>query len=454
MSNEIFQELTEADSISMDPVGRVVLGEKIVYRLIERDYQNLIKEIFSSGLIEELVSKNLLVESKLSLSPEIEMIIEHKKLFQSSLSDWSIDMLLSAAKTTLLVNDIANKYGYELKDAHSQNILFDCGIPKWIDLGSFTPKNGKSWIAKKQFFYSFMLPLEIYNRDDIYLFKKLIQGYFYPGDFTLPEGNIESSKMMRVIISKLLKQSIRLHPKLGNFKILNAKISGNWDSYFKKAKFLQSEYIYPNFTKLKYTVNQYSLTNKNTEWGEYHNSYDSTEHRFGKLLKYFNDLNYDNSIMLDIAGNQGFLSNYLLSNKIFKSSINIDYDGEAIRQGRKKFIGKEINFIWANPFTDYKEKGLIYKYKADVIFVMALIHHLILTQKMNIIFIMYVLKLYTNKYLVIEFIPLGLWDGNDKIKVPEWYTHKWFEFHLSEKFNILNKEELAPNRIVYIAKKI
>ena len=126
MSNEIFQELTEADSISMDPVGRVVLGEKIVYRLIERDYQNLIKEIFSSGLIEELVSKNLLVESKLSLSPEIEMIIEHKKLFQSSLSDWSIDMLLSAAKTTLLVNDIANKYGYELKDAHSQNILFDC----------------------------------------------------------------------------------------------------------------------------------------------------------------------------------------------------------------------------------------------------------------------------------------------------------------------------------------
>ena len=58
----------------------------------------------------------------------------------------------------------------------------------------------------------------------------------------------------------------------------------------------------------------------------------------------------------------------------------------------EKFIGKEINFIWANPFTDYKEKGLIYKYKADVIFVMALTHHLILTQKMNIIFIMYVLN--------------------------------------------------------------
>ena len=51
-------------------------------------------------------------------------------------------------------------------------------------------------------------------------------------------------------------------------------------------------------------------------------------------------------------------------------------------------------------------------------------------------------------------MPLGLWDSNDKIKVPEWYTQKWFESHLSEKFNILNKEELAPNRIVYIAKKI
>ena len=66
---------------------------------------------------------------------------------------------------------------------------------------------------------------------------------------------------------------------------------------------------------------------------------------------------------------------------------------------------------------------------------------------------MYVLKLYTNKYLS-KFMPLGLWDGNDKIKVPEWYTQKWFESHLSEKFNILNKEELAEPYRLYSKKNI
>ena len=57
--------------------------------------------------------------------------------------------------------------------------------------------------------------------------------------------------------------------------------------------------------------------------------------------------------------------------------------------------------------------------KSDIVLAMAVTHHLILGQKLSIDFIFSQIKQYANKYVFIEFMPLGLWGGKEILpKIP------------------------------------
>lgn len=64
---------------------------------------------------------------------------------------------------------------------------------------------------------------------------------------------------------------------------------------------------------------------------------------------------------------------------------------------------------------------------ADIVIALAVTHHLILTQKVKLDTIVELLYSYGKRYVIVEFMPLGLWsEGAINVEVPDWYNLDWF----------------------------
>ena len=57
---------------------------------------------------------------------------------------------------------------------------------------------------------------------------------------------------------------------------------------------------------------------------------------------------------------------------------------------------------------------------------------------------------YTNRYVIVEFMPLGLWTAKKSKPSPDWYSTEWFQTHFAQYFNLILTEQLADNRLVFV----
>jgi len=55
-----------------------------------------------------------------------------------------------------------------------------------------------------------------------------------------------------------------------------------------------------------------------------------------------------------------------------------------------------------------------------------------------------------SKYLIIELMLLGLWNGVNVPPAPEWCKEGWFIVELSKYCSILERESFGKNRVVFI----
>lgn len=168
------------------------------------------------------------------------------------------------------------------------------------------------------------------------------------------------------------------------------------------------------------------------------------------------------STCLEIGGNKGFLAQSLIANNVVDSAWVTDYDAGAIELGYSRckeieLICEKIGFSVLNVFNHYDIAGGLpacERYKSDIVFALAITHHLILSQKISLECITKIFAQYTNKYLVIEFMPLGLW-ASDTINepIPEWYTLDWFLEGMKAEFEVLKVEQTDKNRICILLKR-
>jgi hypothetical protein len=171
--------------------------------------------------------------------------------------------------------------------------------------------------------------------------------------------------------------------------------------------------------------------------------------------------------IIDLGGNAGALIEYLDQDGIseLEEYIVLDYDDGAIEIGRSLWKQKiktqsmqqksvDINFYYfdfANPWLSNFAPPLEKRITADVVIALALTHHLILSQHMDISTLINRFQNMTNKFLLVEFMPFGLSVGDKNSKSPEWYTLHWFREHLRSKFTIISEEKLEANRILFVA---
>ena len=458
----------EAMSIVND-IGILFTWNGRLFRAIKQSSAGDIKQLFKCGLIKDLIENSLFPESWIS-DYEFEgydLVVEHKKIKNVSYPyEWTFSMLKDAALAILKTNIIANKYAYETKDCHSFNIVFDGLQPQFVDLGSFIrvePENNV-WMAYEQFLKSYYYPMKLWSNGNSFIARSIVSS---ESEFiTHDEYLLYKYPILRWASINLVRKYTNTYFKYKNIynvsnEKLNAKLPkllANLICYIKSKKALPFASL--KIESLIKKTNRMQLKQVKSRWGAYHNEFYNEggnfkpSTRFNRIRDIIKETNIKS--VVELGGNQGLFSKLLLKTSSIDYAICTDYDENAVdlmylsskRDKTKALYPVRLNFIL--PVTVSKGRPAFMRFKSDTVIALAITHHLILTQQIRIDTIFEEISKYTKQYAIIEYMPLGLWDGKTADNLPSWYNIEWFRENFKEFFNLLIEEKLEENRILFM----
>jgi hypothetical protein len=94
------------------------------------------------SLIDYLITKGYIPEINLRILDNWEMELQHKRIKSLTLPfERTFSMVKDTALHLFTIDEIAENYGYKLKDFLLWNIVLDGAKPKFVDIGSFVEIN-------------------------------------------------------------------------------------------------------------------------------------------------------------------------------------------------------------------------------------------------------------------------------------------------------------------------
>jgi hypothetical protein len=398
------------------------------------------------------------------------LVLEHEKIETITFSsEWSFEMLKAAAKLVIEVNKILFKYGFETKDAHYNNIVFDKYIPKFVDIGSFQKrKSNKYWECKDEYYRSFVYPLNIWASGNSQLARRSISdpsSLLLRYEFTLYKHPIFRTIPKSIIVK--VSYLLEVLRNLSKFDLDTILIVHNPKLKRKVLKILHkiSHYgLLPhnniNLKSLERVIQRIKRPSYATKWGDYHFKVNKAElfkagGRFDLIINLIKE--YKISEVFEVGGNQGMLSIELV--KSIDKVICSDYDEVAVDSMYTNLVDTKANITPVlldimhpiylnNPFIEKSRPQI--RFKSQATLVLAVTHHLILGQKISIDEMFETILQYTKEYLFIEFMPNGI----DKGPVPEWYNIDWFKSHFEKYLDTLLVKTSTEDgsRILFVGK--
>lgn len=394
-----------------DPSGFIFSLDGVIYRQINKIYRENYDLLMKSGLYEKLVSLGCLIphsETKLTkTNPGAYLVIRPKKIpFISYPYEWCFSMLKQAAMLTLNIQKIALEYGMILKDASAFNIQFLEGKPIFIDTLSFEKyKEGKPWIAYKQFVEHFLAPLSLMSLKDIRLTR--LSTLFLDG---IPVDLASKILPLRALLRPSLLLHIHAHAhsqkRFSQTKLTDPKLN----SGFNKQALLGL------VDNLEGAIKNLNWRPGGTVWSDYYednNNYneDSRAQKAKAVRNFTKSINP--KTIWDIGANTGYFSR--IAGETKASVISFDNDYGALEKNYLETVkNKEKNILplfadLTNPtpavgWSNLERSSLLQRGPADIILALALIHHLAISKNIPLTFIASIFSK-LSKFLIIEFIP-------------------------------------------------
>jgi len=370
--------------------------------------------------------------------------------------EWSFDMWKDAALLTLQIAKEAVAAGMMLKDATPFNIQFLNGKPVFIDTLSFEKYNEeKPWIAYRQFCECFLAPLLLQQYCNCEAGKLLI---IYPEGIPL-----------KILISLLPKKAKwNLHTYLHIYLQANIKKSKTSSNSKAAQQFTKAKMLVLLNSLIDYVKNRY-LKKAKTTWDDYYSETilkdDYLQAKTILVQSFLLRISY--SSIVDLGANDGYFS--LLFKNTPIQIIAVDGDENCINElylNIKK--NKILNILPVintlnNPspaigWNNAERGSLKERIKGDVVFALALVHHLAISCNVPLSFIAGWLAPMA-KYLLIEFVPktdekvqLLLQNRED---IFDDYTIINFEKIFAKEYQIIYQQQITgTDRILYLMKKI
>lgn len=437
------KDLVDLQVSHLDTVGHVYMYKGRIIRIIEKTARKYVNELMTCGLVDKLVKEGILVDSWISDDTDEEgrMILEHKRITPCTyLFQWSFEMMKDAAKLVLRLNSILWEYGYELKDCHQYNILFDGSRPVYVDFGSIIKRNKKMgvWTAREEFFRCYYYPLVLWSKGYTNIVEALMNSSL--NNLCIKEMRGILWHLPLKIVSVPFLQKIFLKSPILEMRELLQKI-------LLKSPILEMRELFCKVNRLKY--------HDDSAWGEYQSALWTTEWesaRFNYEIDWINKTP-DIDTMIEVGANQGYFSYLVATRTKIKKIIATDYDKNAVdvmyrkikEESNDKITPVVLDFMWT-PLERLKE------FRSDLVVANALTHHLLLTQGMKMSAITERLAQLTEKYVIVEFMEYGI--TQRKRDLPKWYTLDWFLAELQKEFSIVLVKKTEKRRIMIIGKKV
>jgi hypothetical protein len=431
-----------------DPSGFLFFRERILYRQINRDFQDHYNQFITSGLYDELSSKRLLISHEdVDIPPEdpehaFKIIKPLQIPFISYPYEWSFSQLKHAALLTLEIQKISLEYGMVLKDASAYNVQFYKGNPIFIDTLSFEKyESGKPWIGYRQFCQHFLAPLALMQYTDIrlgQLLRTCIDGI--PLDLT----------------NKLLPKKSLLNPGILMHISLHAKSERKYADVHAPVQYreVSKHALLGLLDNLTSTVEKMKWQPEGTEWGEYYQDTNYSKDAFEckkEIVAHFLEAARPTAVW-DLGANNGLFSR-LASDKTIPT-IAFDIDPACVELNYLEILrNKELNLLpllmdltnpssgigWQNDERD----SLIERGPVDTVLALALIHHLTISNNVPFNRIAEFFSKICHS-LIIEFIPKSdsqvqklLMNRDDIFKE---YSQHFFESDFSRFFEIIKPD--------------
>src|SRR5258707_4801583 len=306
-----------------DPSGFLFSSGGVLYRQVNRAYEQEYTRLMESGLYEKLVKAGLLIphveveQTPAESETSFKVIHPERVPFISYPYEWSFGQLKSAALATLSIQKRALKLGMSLKDASAYNIQFVRGKATLIDTLSFEVyKEGEPWVAYRQFCQHFLAPLALMALKDVRL-SQLLRVYIdgVPLD----------------LASELLPSKTRFNFGLLTHIHLHAgaqkKYSGSGNEDVKSRSAAMSKQAMTGLIEsLETTIQKLDWTPRGTEWGNYYDitNYSDTAFEHKKQLVGEWTKKLKPVIAWDLGANNGVFSRIVSSACPYVVSFDID----------------------------------------------------------------------------------------------------------------------------------
>lgn len=432
-----------------DPSGFVFKCKDKVRRQVNNFYKDNYDFLIKSGLYKRLSDKKLLVahkEIKTAKENGRYKIIEPQQIpFISYPYEWCFSQLKDAALLTLRIQKIALDHDMSLKDASSFNVQFFDNSPIFIDTLSFERyKEGKPWIAYRQFCEHFLAPLALASYCDPYLIKLLLANV----------GGIPIE-----VAARTLPLKARFKPMLFIHLFMQAK---NVNKDREELKKFSKQNFYQLVRSLEECVKSLHLKVDKTKWSHYYEECSLKNYGDKKLAvkkkavrRYLNILKPKR--VWDLGANTGEFSKISSKRGIF--TVSMDYDLLSIernylsakREKLKKMLPLIVDFVNPTPGIGWENKErdeLFDRPHPDTILALALVHHLAIGNNLPLASIAEYFSKLTNS-LIIEFVPKSdrqvkilLKDREDIFKD---YDERNFEKELGNFFIIKERTVLSKS---------
>lgn len=392
-----------------DPSGTVFRKNGSIYRRINVIYKDNYNFLINSGLYAALIKDRLLISHQEVTNqsqggnPVFKVIKPEIIPFVSYPYEWSFSQFKAAALLTLLVQKKALEYGMSLKDASAYNIQFSKGKPILIDTLSFKKyEEGLPWAGYKQFCQHFLAPIALMCYKDLRI-GRLSQNFIDGIPLDLASSMLPASSYFNFPILT----HIHLHAKSGKYFTPVSKKPAS--SKMSRLSFLGL------IDSLESAVKGLEYKFKGLGWSEYYSGTNYSKTGMSQKQAVVADFlrAAKPKTVWDLGANTGLFSR--IAEKMGIATISIDSDAEAVEKNYLRTVqAKEENILpltidlinpspgigWMNAERiNFFERG-----PADMVFALALIHHLAISNNLPFEEIANFFKSIC-RFLVIEFVP-------------------------------------------------
>jgi SAM-dependent methyltransferase len=464
-----------------DPDGSLHLTSSKVFRAVSSGAVPGLTEFLATSAARELTQTEKLIETWAIPEREAERfqldrlpsggtegsLFEHPRVwFASYAYEWPPEMLHAAGVLTLELCDAALNEGFGLKDATPFNVLFRGPNPIFIDILSFEKRNpgDPRWLPYEQFMRSFVLPLLLSKEFGL----RADEIFISHGDGLQPEEvYTRLSWLQRLRAPFLGSVSIpawltkRVNPD--DKKLYN---SGRLESP-EKAKFI----LEMRFRKARRLLRRAKpRKERSSVWSSYLNelSYSSDEfNRKSELVrKWTGDLKPQ--AVLDVGCNTGHFSE--IAARSGSKVVAIDVDSVVVGRTWQRATERVLNILplvvnlarptppvgWRNAeYASFLERAAG---SFDMVMMLAVLHHLLVTERIPLVEILEVVSHLTKRYLVIEYVsredPMfeRLTRGRERLHAH--FSQELFEAACSRQFILMEKHSVKRDlRWLYLLQK-